>query len=361
MTKLGEGLSVGGLITFGTTTSLLAKIVYEIQSTGSDGTVKYFRKPWAMTSVMFLGMSFCLPLAYYEEAQRKRKQRAAAGPGGDAEVPLLPPQEQPHHHKPRSELREVLMLSVPTAFDLLATVLMNVGLLYVTASVYQMMRGAEMIFAAVFAVTFLKRHLNKFHYLGILCCMAGISMVGMASVLSGEGSATQVVTTEQMLTGMALIIISQAVQVGLGALGGRVCVCVCVCGTGVGVGEGKRHAACGMLRPRPRRRAHTSSAPRRGGHMDTRVRLLAAGWLCSAGVGGEGERGRAPVCVMGDEGGVRGLRQSPGRPAASFGQRPGYGAVPRAGGPLLPRVHHEPGHATGSGASCAVPPSFGTL
>ena len=37
-------------------------------------------------------------------------------------------------------LREALLLAIPTAFDLAATVLMNVGLLSVTASVYQMVR-----------------------------------------------------------------------------------------------------------------------------------------------------------------------------------------------------------------------------
>ena len=63
------------------------------------------------------------------------------------------------------------MLAIPTAFDLVATVLMNVGLLSVTASVYQMMRGAEMLFAALFAVVFLRRTLNRFHILGILCCV----------------------------------------------------------------------------------------------------------------------------------------------------------------------------------------------
>ncbi len=47
---------------------------------------------------------------------------------------------------------------------------MNIGLLSVTASVYQMMRGAEMLFAALFAVLFLHRRLNKYHLLGILCC-----------------------------------------------------------------------------------------------------------------------------------------------------------------------------------------------
>lgn len=63
------------------------------------------------------------------------------------------------------------MLAIPTFFDLIATVLMNIGLLSVTASVYQMMRGAEMLFAALFSITFLHRSLNRFHLLGILCCM----------------------------------------------------------------------------------------------------------------------------------------------------------------------------------------------
>ena len=72
--------------------------------------------------------------------------------------------------KPRFQF---LLLAIPTVFDLIATVLMNIGLLSVTASVYQMMRGAEMLFAALFAVLFLHRHLNKYHLLGILCCVVG--------------------------------------------------------------------------------------------------------------------------------------------------------------------------------------------
>jgi drug/metabolite transporter (DMT)-like permease len=70
-----------------------------------------------------------------------------------------------------SDLKKTLLLAIPTIFDLIATVLMNIGLLSVTASVYQMMRGAEMLFAAIFAVLFLKRNLNKYHYGGIACCV----------------------------------------------------------------------------------------------------------------------------------------------------------------------------------------------
>lgn len=36
-----------------------------------------------------------------------------------------------------SNLRNTLLLAVPTMFDLTATVLMSIGLLFVTASVYQ--------------------------------------------------------------------------------------------------------------------------------------------------------------------------------------------------------------------------------
>ncbi|GAX82542.1 hypothetical protein CEUSTIGMA_g9969.t1 [Chlamydomonas eustigma] len=200
--QFGKTASIGGLIAFGTTTSLFAKIVYELQSIGSNGETKYFHKPWAMTTIMFIGMSFCLPLAYLEESKKKQHKP-------NVEEPLLGDMVPPAK---RNELRENLMLAIPTFFDLVATILMNVGLLYVTASVYQMMRGAEMLFAAFFAVTFLKRHLNKYHLLGLLCCLCGITLVGSSSLLSGEGSSTQVISQEQMLMGMALIIISQAVQ-----------------------------------------------------------------------------------------------------------------------------------------------------
>eukprot|EP00198_Chlamydomonas_reinhardtii_P009570 XP_001698907.1 predicted protein [Chlamydomonas reinhardtii] len=178
--------------------------VYELKSVGKDGEEKYFRKPWAMTTLMFLGMSFCLPLAYYQERQARKARRESG-----VEDPLLEAGSESGGGSKRSALREVALLALPTAFDLVATVLMNVGLLYVTASVYQMMRGAEMLFAAAFAITFLGRRLNRFHAMGIVCCVVGISLVGTSSILSGEGSRTHVVSTQQMLMGMGLIITSQ--------------------------------------------------------------------------------------------------------------------------------------------------------
>lgn len=39
------------------------------------------------------------------------------------------------------------------------------------AAVFQILRGAEMVFAALFAVIFLHRPLNRWHYMGVTLCM----------------------------------------------------------------------------------------------------------------------------------------------------------------------------------------------
>ena len=99
----------------------------------------------------------------------------------------------------------------------------------------------------MFAVLFLKRSLNRFHYLGILCCGVGICLVGTSSLMSGEGSSTHPVSTEQMLTGMGLIVASQVGAPGpvrglvLAAEGGGL---LGKHGPGVGCPGGGRRRAC---------------------------------------------------------------------------------------------------------------------
>eukprot|EP00775_Hariotina_reticulata_P007660 gene7660-7863_t len=140
------------------------------------------------------------------------------------------------------KLREAMLLCIPTAFDLAATTLMNVGLLYVAASVFQILRGSEMLFAALFAVLFLKRRLNKWHFMGVGLSMVGLSLVGVSRVLAGDSSsgenimelgaaflsaaannvagayadsgASASADPKKALLGMALILASQALQAG---------------------------------------------------------------------------------------------------------------------------------------------------
>ncbi len=112
-----------------------------------------------------------------------------------------------------TSVRSILLLALPMSFDLVATLLMSVGLLYVTASIYQMLRGAEILFSALFAVLFLKRKLNKLHYLGIAACTVGIVIVGSSSLLSSDDgkdkSNAMGGDASKVLLGMLLIVLAQ--------------------------------------------------------------------------------------------------------------------------------------------------------
>ncbi|KAJ4304314.1 hypothetical protein N0V88_001927 [Collariella sp. IMI 366227] len=59
----------------------------------------------------------------------------------------------------------VTIFALPAICDILGTTLMNAGLLLVAASIYQMTRGALVLFVGLFSVVFIKRHLHLFQWL----------------------------------------------------------------------------------------------------------------------------------------------------------------------------------------------------
>merc|ERR1719499_59611 len=80
-------------------------------------------------------------------------------------------------------------IMVPAVFDLFATTLAGTGLLWVDASVYQMLRGSLMIFSAMLSIVFLKKRLKGFHYLGLTITTIAVCIVGLASVESSKQEA----------------------------------------------------------------------------------------------------------------------------------------------------------------------------
>jgi hypothetical protein len=56
---------------------------------------------------------------------------------------------------------KITLLALPAICDILGTTLMNAGLLFVAASIYQMTRGALVLFVGLFSVIFLHRHLGR--------------------------------------------------------------------------------------------------------------------------------------------------------------------------------------------------------
>lgn len=57
---------------------------------------------------------------------------------------------------------------------------MNVGLLYTPVSIYQMTRGALVLFVGILSVFFLHRRLRLYQWLALVTVMAGVSVVGLS-------------------------------------------------------------------------------------------------------------------------------------------------------------------------------------
>jgi len=79
--------------------------------------------------------------------------------------------------------RRVFLLAIPAICDICGTTLMNIGLLLVAASIYQMTRGALVLFVGLFSALFLKRHLHLFQWLSLVGVVLGVAVVGLAGVI----------------------------------------------------------------------------------------------------------------------------------------------------------------------------------
>jgi len=78
----------------------------------------------------------------------------------------------------------VILLALPACCDITGTTLMNVGLLFVAASIYQMTRGALVLFVGVFSVIFLKRKLYLYQWSALCVVVLGVAIVGLAGAIA---------------------------------------------------------------------------------------------------------------------------------------------------------------------------------
>jgi drug/metabolite transporter (DMT)-like permease len=60
---------------------------------------------------------------------------------------------------------------------------MNIGLLYTPVSIFQMTRGALVLFVGILSVIFLQRRLHLYQWLALIIVMGGIAVVGLSGSL----------------------------------------------------------------------------------------------------------------------------------------------------------------------------------
>ena len=105
-------------------------------------------------------------------------------PNGVIAKSLLPANvDSEDNRQPLSGWR-ILLLGLPACCDITGTTLMNVGLLFVAASIYQMTRGALVLFVGLFSVVFLHRRLYLYHWSALFIVVMGVGLVGLAGAIA---------------------------------------------------------------------------------------------------------------------------------------------------------------------------------
>jgi drug/metabolite transporter (DMT)-like permease len=133
-------------------------------------------------------------------------------------VAKLPDDEAATKERVPLEGWRVTILALPAICDICGTTLMNAGLLFVAASIYQMTRGALVLFVGLFSVIFLKRHLGGWKWASLFIVVLGVAIVGLAGYLDRRGETSPTVPGDTQPGSGRDALIHNALLVGRGAV-----------------------------------------------------------------------------------------------------------------------------------------------
>ncbi|KAF7657722.1 hypothetical protein LDENG_00023000 [Lucifuga dentata] len=179
----------GLMLITGSINTLSAKWADTFSAKGCYGDAEHeFSHPFLQAVGMFLGEFSCLAAFYILLHIDRRSPEPKMNPGQSFNPLLFLP---------------------PAMCDMLGTSIMYVALNMTSASSFQMLRGAVIIFTGLLSVAFLGRRLASSQWLGILITILGLVIVGMADFLNPHGDDSHKLS--DVLTGDLLIIMAQII------------------------------------------------------------------------------------------------------------------------------------------------------
>eukprot|EP00727_Mastigamoeba_balamuthi_P012871 m51a1_g8206 putative integral membrane (376) ;mRNA; f:50511-52025 len=128
------------------------------------------------------------------------------------------------------------VIAIPAVLDLISTFMMNVGLLLLSSSIWQMLRGSIIVFTAILKVTYRRKRLRNNEWIGVAVVLSALMVVGgssfktpqqaddasegvesgslLSSSSSSEGAepADGLPTAVKMVVGIALVFFAQFMQ-----------------------------------------------------------------------------------------------------------------------------------------------------
>ncbi|RPD65942.1 hypothetical protein L226DRAFT_530075 [Lentinus tigrinus ALCF2SS1-7] len=173
---------IAGMLITGSSNSLWSKwqdmqCVENCDDKNPAHRVLYEQPVW-QTLQMFLGEMLCFLPVIYSLARARHQTQPLRLPSDSEEEPAAG--SKPEIPQARLHGWKLLLLWFPAACDLTGTTLMNVGLLYTPVSIYQMTRGALVLFVGILSVIFLRRRLWLYQWVSLITVMAGVSLVGLS-------------------------------------------------------------------------------------------------------------------------------------------------------------------------------------
>ncbi|XP_061610621.1 solute carrier family 35 member F6 [Phyllopteryx taeniolatus] len=179
----------GLMLITGSINTLSAKWADMFSAQGCHGDPEHaFSHPFVQAVGMFLGEFSCLAVFYILLCHDRRRPVPNMNPGQSFNPLLFFP---------------------PAMCDMLATSTMYVALNMTSASSFQMLRGAVIIFTGLLSVAFLGRRLLTSQWIGILITILGLVIVGLADFVSGHHDDSHKLS--DVITGDLLIIMAQVI------------------------------------------------------------------------------------------------------------------------------------------------------
>jgi len=147
----------------GTASTLLSKVMFGFTTTDSSGVEMVYTRPLMQTFLMFNAMFLALPL-YYAYLYFTN-------------TPF-----------PKVKREMWFVLAAPACTDMLGTMFMMIGLLYVSVSVYQLVRCLVIVYVALLRRFGLKKETSMYQWLGVAMNATSVLIVSAAALFDPSQS-----------------------------------------------------------------------------------------------------------------------------------------------------------------------------
>ncbi|KAG7669419.1 hypothetical protein Ndes2526B_g05744 [Nannochloris sp. 'desiccata'] len=186
-----------------------------VVGTDSAGKPLLFKHPAVQTAFMFAGEALCL-IPFFIGQWMKSDTATSSTPRNQQQLSSADGISNSNICTKTTAAMfrsTALAFTLPAICDAGATTLLNLGLYYTYASVFQMLRGTLVVFAGILTIVLLKRRLRSHNWFGIVLITAGAALVGASSIVyekqdAAAGGAAHRVAPNPLL-GNLLVILAQ--------------------------------------------------------------------------------------------------------------------------------------------------------